>query len=223
MDTQNKKFHPLYALSIAYVVIVYLFPVLFYALNPASEIENPQPSDYSRFSASQIVPLILPAFMGLFNLVAVIACRDQVTRDQLLHCAILIKYSLIPFFIAGGLCIALTWLLTFSPVVIMIFIGPVVVAIFSVLGYIAMLGSAPYAIGYLIRCKQEKVHHPLLLTAGGIMQFIFVADTISLMILALKEKKCIKATVILAALLALAIQVIGGLVIYGIVRIALKS
>jgi F0F1-type ATP synthase membrane subunit a len=86
-----------------------------------------------------------------------------------------------------------------------------------------MLGSAPYAIGYLIRSRQEQVHHPALLLAGGIMQFFFTLDTISIMILALKEKKCVKATIVLAALLALALLVLGGLVCYGIARLVING
>ena len=222
MDTNHKKFHPLYIVSVVYVAVIYLFPFLFFAVNPVSE-EHVQAEDQSGLSASQILPLLLPACMALCNLVCVIVYRNRVSREQLLHCAVIIKYCLIPFFVAGGFCIALTWLLTFSPVVIMIFIGPVVVAVFSVLGYISMLGSAPFSIGYLLRSKQEQVHHPVLLLAGGIMQFVFVADTISLMVLALKEKKCIKATIVLASLIALALMALGALLLYNLTKIAFKA
>ncbi len=211
-ELTSKRFHPLYLLAVVYVIAVYAFPFLWFALNPATG-DNVQADG---LTPAMILPLLLPAVMGLVNLGAVIVCWNRISRVQLLYCAAIIKYSLIPFFIAGGLCIALAWLLTFSPVVIMIFVGPMVVAVFSVLGYLSMLGSAPFAIGYLIRSRQEQVHHPLLLLAGGILQFFFTADTISLMVLALKEKRCVKPTIVLGALLMLGLMALGALVIYEI-------
>ena len=218
----EKRFHPLYLLAAAYVLAIYLFPFLWLALNKAPEGGIVQAED-SSLTPEMILPLLIPGVLGLVNLGAVLALREHITREQLLYCAIIIKYGLIPFFIVGGGCIALTWLLTFSPVVIMIFIGPVIVALFSVLGYISMLGSAPFSIAYLIRSKREAIHHPLLLAAGGIMQFFFTLDTLSLMVLALKEKKCVKATIVMAVLLILAFLVLAGMLIFKIVEAAAKS
>lgn len=198
-----RKFQPIYLLTIGYAAAVYLFPVLWLLLNK----DTPDPGDEGKITPSMILPLLIPGVLGLVNLITVIVRWKQLDRETLLHCAVIIKYALVPFFIVGGCCIALMWALTFSPVVIMIFIGPVIVAIFSVLGYISMLGSAPYSIGYLIRSGKEQVHPPWMCIAGGVMQLFFTLDTISVMLLALKEKKCIKATIVMAALLVLAFLV----------------
>lgn len=213
---QKPQFHWLYALSIVYVAAVYAFPFLWFALNRDTEPDG-------ELSASQVVPLLLPAMLGVVNLAVCAVCWDRISLDILRNCAVIIKYSLIPFFIAGGLLIALTWLLTFSPVVIMIFIGPVFVAVFSVLGYLSMLGSAPFSIGYLIRSARHGLHPKWLCVIGGVLQFFFVADTISIMVLVLKERKCIKATIVLGCLLLAAFLALVGYIAFQIVKIAVAA
>lgn len=212
----SRKFQPIYLLTIGYVAAVYLFPVLWFLLNKGET----DAADEAQLTPSMILPLLIPGTLGLVNLFTVIVRWKQLDRETLLNCAVIIKYSLVPFFIIGGCCIALTWALTFSPVVIMIFIGPVIVAIFSVLGYISMLGSAPFSIGYLIRSGKEQVHPVWMCITGGIMQFFFSLDTISVMILALKEKKCIKATIVMAVLLVLAFLAFAAGIVWLILSIS---
>ena len=212
-----KRLHPLYVLSVFYVAAIYLFPVLWFTLNGVTEGREASDS-LSPSVILQLLTLLIPGVMGLINLAVVIIFRNRITREQLLHCAVIIKYGLIPFFLVGGCCIALTWLMTFSPVVIMIFIGPAVAAFLSALGYISMLGSAPFSVAYLIRSRREHVHSPQLLITGGIMQFFFALDTISLMFLALKEKKCVKPTIILGVLLAVGYRLILAMIVFLIVK-----
>lgn len=95
-------------------------------------------------------PLLIPVIFGLINLVVVLLGKNTIGRTQLLNCTVLIKYTLIPFFIIGGLCIAVALLLTFTPDVIMIFVGPTVAITLSVLGWFALVGSAPYSVALLV-------------------------------------------------------------------------
>ncbi len=152
--------------------------------------------------------MFLPGLFGIANLVIVIAGKNKITREQLLNCALIIKYSLIPFYIVGGLCIVAALLMSFIPVPFMIFFGPAVAVILAVVGWFAMLGAAPYSIAYLVRSYKEGVHSKAMVIVAGILQFFFTVDVISMMVLALKEKKCIKTTITILVLL-----VIGGIVV----------
>ena len=199
------KFHPLYILAILYTVTVYLFPLLWYALSQGGED--------SRYKILQLIPLFLPGLMGIVNLIAVLFTRSRTDREVFLHCAVIIKYCLVPFYLIGGTCIALAWLLTFTPVVIMVFVGPAVAVSFTIMGYISLLGSAPFAITYIVKSCKAGVHSMPVAIAGSILQFFFIGDTITMIVLSLKERKCVKAFIALAAVLVLAvICLIGGII-----------
>ena len=211
MDNKEKRgFHPIYILAVLYVAAVYLFPLIFGGMSQNTTGEQ----DIS------IWPLLIPFAFGLINLFVVIGGRNRIERVQLLNCAVFIKYALIPFYIIGGLCIALMILLMFTPVVIMVFVGPVMAAMLSTLGWIAMVGAASYSIGYIVKSCKQGVHGKVLSVIAGICQFFFTADVISIMVLALKEKKCVKMTIALLILFVLAIittaVIVTGLVIRAI-------
>lgn len=148
--------------------------------------------------------LLIPLVLGIINLIVVIVGKNKIDRVQLLNCVVIIKYALIPFYIIGGLCVTIALLLMFTPVVIMIFIGPAVAVIFSTLGWIAMVGTAPYSIAYIAKSCKQGIHGKVLSIAAGICQFFFTVDVISIMILALKEKRCVKITVATLSILLLA-------------------
>ena len=196
-DTAIEKqgFHPLYILAVLYVICVYLFPIIYLGVNVDESDEN----------NINMLPLLILLVFGLINLIVVIAGRNKIDRIQLLNCAVIIKYALIPFYILGGLCIAIAILLMFTPVVIMAFVGPAVAVTFSTLGWIAMVGAAPYSIAYIVKSCKQGVHGRVLSVAAGICQFFFTVDVISIMILALKEKRCVKITAALLCILIVAV------------------
>ena len=196
MNNQNEKgFHPIYILAGLYTVAIYVFPVIYFVVNIKMEKE----------SSLQMWPLGLPIIFGLINLLVVIRLKDKIGRIRLLNCAILIKYTLIPFYIIGGLVIAIALLLMFTPVVFMVFIGPMVAMVFSILGWIAMVGAAPFSIGYIRMSYKEGTHGKFLSVLGGVLQLVFTADVLSIMIMALKEKRCVKVTIALLIILMLTI------------------
>lgn len=203
-------FHPIYILAILYVIGIYTFPFVFFAVN-----------DQLAEAASQAEavvhywPLLLPAIMGLVNLITVILTNNKIHRFHLLNCTVMIKYSLIPFYIIGGLCILISLLLMFSPVVIMIFVGPMIAFWFSVFGWMAMVGGAPYALAYITRSRRSGVHGRILSVIAGILQFFFTVDVISIMVLSWKEGRWRKLTVGILAVLILAI--LATLILLGIV------
>lgn len=194
-EQKEKGFHPIYILAGIYTMVIYLFPVAFFVMNINAESEN----------NLNLWPIGLPVFLGLVNLLVVVLFKDKLGRIRLLNCSILIKYTLIPFYIVGGLSIAVALLLMFTPVVIMVFVGPAVATVFSILGWIAMVGAAPYSIGYITLSYKEGIHGKFLSVLAGILQFFFTVDVLSIMVLSLKEKRCVKRTIALMVILVLAV------------------
>lgn len=181
-------------LAILYVLLSYASPFIWL------ELEGRKGEDSS---TAVFLALALPFFMGMINAIYLRINFQKISRSTLLRCAILIKYLLIPMYIVGGLLIAVFLLLTFTPVVIMIFVGPFMIAVLSVYGYATMLGGNAFSLAYIRKAKEEGVHGRVLSTIGKILQFFFSVDVISMAILSLKEKKYIGATILVIVLLVL--------------------
>ena len=140
-NSTNRK---LYITAILYIVSVYVFAPLFFYMN----------KNVGQDAAGlKVVSFALPFIFGLINLIAVLLWSKYADRDTLLTCAVMVKYALIPFYILGAICIALVFLLIFTPAVIMIFLGPAVIAIMCVLGWLILVMGSPYAIAYFIRSE----------------------------------------------------------------------
>lgn len=192
-NEKERGFHWIYLLAICYVVAVYMAPILCWALSGNAETES-QVSNYL---------LGLPILLGIINYIVVFSKKESIGRRRLLNCAVMIKYTMIPIYIMGGLLIAIFILLMFTPVVIMMFVGPTVAVILSVIGWLYMMGGAPYALAYISESKLQGIHGKLLCNIATVLQFFFTVDVLSLMVLALKEKRCVKSTIIMLAILLL--------------------
>ena len=79
----------------------------------------------------------------------------------------------------------------------MIFVGPMMVITLSVTGWIAMIGAMPISITYIVKSAKEGANGKFISIAAAIAQVFFTFDVISIMILAIKERKCIKAITVL--------------------------
>ncbi len=205
MNQDRTGFHPVYILAGLYIVAIYSFPLLFFRVN-TKEYEG----------LLSYWPLALPLIMGGINMLIVIVYKEKIGRIRLLNCAVAIKYTLVPFYIIGGSAIAIALLLMFTPVIIMIFAGPMVATTFSVLGWTAMVGAAPFSIGYIYMSYKEGVHSKNLSVVAGILQFFFTLDVLSIMLLAFKDKRWIKATIVLMIILIISVIVISLWIILAI-------
>lgn len=182
MNQNTKGCRWIYIMPVLYVLSAYLLPVILSGLSKVSDTGAGSPAAPLWFWG-------LPVLFGIFNLILVLTVGKRATRTQLLNCARIVKYGLIPFYILGGICIALCILLMFTPVVIMVFVGPAVAFMLSVIGWIILACGAPYSMAYIVRAYKENVHDGALSAFAGIFQFFFVMDVIFLIILACKDRR----------------------------------
>lgn len=179
MNETKKASGAIYIVPIVYVLGMYLMPVM---LGVPSNAEGSLDSSISGWI------LALPIILGLVNLSVVLIVGEKISRVQLLICTRIIKYALIPFYIIGGLCIALALLLMFTPIVIMVFVGPTIAIALSVIGWLGLLGAAPFSVAYIVRACKEGVHGKALSVFAVIFQFFFSLDVIFVIILAIKDR-----------------------------------
>lgn len=188
MEERKKGFHPLYFWSIFFVVIIYISPVLFFVAVDNSDA-NGQVTKYG--NGLGFVPwlfLLMPLILLVINVLIAIVLRN-IERRILLNAARIIKYSLIPFFILGSFVLVVNTLLIFTPVIIWMFVGPVIDMILIVSGWFTMVGSAPLVIAYLIKSKKDGKYNNSFVILVIAMQFFFVIDVVGTIICAIKERK----------------------------------
>lgn len=207
---QEKGFHYIYAVSLMYVLSVYLAPAVI--LIQSSMDRN---ITFSFF--------LIPIMIGIINIIASVKCGSLENRIVLLNAAVLVKYSLIPFFMIGGCLIVMTFLFSFIPVPFMIFVGPMFALLEAGVGWLVLALGAPYTISYLCVSAKEKLRPKSMVIIHSILQFFFVADVIDLMVLTLKERKWKRLTITIIillavfALLTLILLILGitGIIIHG--------
>ena len=146
MNESNKVSRAVYIVPVIYVLGMYMMPVLFWIICNMQEATE-------SFDAGWI--MVMPIVLGLVNLAVVLILGKRISRVQLLICTRIIKYALIPFYVIGGFCIIVALLLMLTPVVVMIFVGPTVAIVLSVIGWLGLLGAAPFAIAYIVRGMQR--------------------------------------------------------------------
>lgn len=211
MENENNysKSNRLYMLGAMYVIAAYTFIFL------SAGVDKMELSE-SLLSLQNILKWLLgflPFILGIINFIVMFTGGKKYDRNTLLNCVVLIKYSLIPFYIIGGGVILLFLLLTFIPVPVMIFVGPTVAFVLYIVGWLILVGAAPFSIVYIVKSYKEGVHGKILSVVSGILQFFFVFDVISVMILALKERRWRKLTIaIIVLLMALCIVCMIGIV-----------
>ena len=196
-------FHPFYIWPIACLVLTYGYIVLFVVSS----------NFLRRFAATEnsgfpMVFLLFPLFLTIANTVVTLTYGRKIDRRYLLGAALILKYGLIPYFVVGGMTIAIFFLLIFTPVVIMIFVSPPIIIVLSVIGWVTLSESAPFMVSYLVKGAREGVlSHKgacsagsvLFAVFGSIMQLFFCTDVITAVICCFKEKRHVKLTICVLA------------------------
>ena len=129
--------------------------------------------------------------------------------------------NFIPFFIIGGMVLAASSLISFAAIhiPILIFAGPIIIAIGSVIGWLVLAFESPYAIACLRLSAKAGVYTTVAAILHIILQFFFTLDVIDIMFLTFKERRWKKLTIFIIILLVTAILLLGTLIVLGISRI----
>lgn len=197
-------FHPLYIWSIASLVLTYSYVFLF------AFMTNLLRDTYMEgLSVLQTATLFFPLVITITNTVIAILMNRKIDRRYFLGASLILKYGLIPYFICGGLLIAVFFLLIFTPVVIMIFVSPPVIIALSIIGWVSMSESAPFMVVYFINAakdgvfetkKIKKTGSVLYAVFGSIMQMFFCLDVAAAVVACFKEKRHVKLTIAVLAI-----------------------
>lgn len=190
-----------YILPVGYVVVSYTFFLLAGFFDNTMEL--------------QILSILLPFIMGIINLIVVLTAGRKWSRKTLLNCTLIIKYGLIPFYLLGGSITVYVTMMALFPLPLMALFGLVTI-VFLIFGYGILLGSAPYAISYLIKSRKDGVHPKWLAILGGICQFFFSFDVLAMMVLTLKERHRVKTTLAIFCAMFLAVLTI---ILYAVVTL----
>lgn len=191
-----------YILPVVYVVVSYTFFLLAGFFDNTMEL--------------QILSILLPFIMGIINLIVVLTAGRKWSRKTLLNCTLIIKYGLIPFYLLGGSITVYVTMMALFPLPLMALLGLVTIVVL-ICGYGILLGSAPYAISYLIKSRKDGVHPKWLAILGGICQFFFSFDVLAMMVLTLKERHRVKTTLAIFCAMFLAVLII---ILYAVVMIS---
>ena len=181
-----------YILPVVYVVVSYTFFLLAGFFDNTMELQD--------------LSILLPFIMGIINLIVVLTAGRKWSRKTLLNCTLIIKYGLIPFYLLGGSITVYVTMMALFPLPLMALFGLVTI-VFLIFGYGILLGSAPYAISYLIKSHKDGVHPKWLAILGGICQFFFSFDVLAMMVLTLKERHRVKTTLAIFCAMFLAVLI----------------
>lgn len=169
-----------------------------------------------------LLAFFLPVVLLVVNLFIVLIFYKKTDRRIFLSCALLVKYMLVPLYAFGVFVMCVFFLLMFTPVVIMVFVSPVVITFLTIYGWCVVVQISPFSIAYLLKAKKEGKIPSFIFKIGVVTQFCFCADVIAVMILALlRERRWIKLTIILLTILAIAIFIISCIIGYAILKAVL--
>lgn len=137
--------------------------------------------------AIYVVPVIYVLGMYMMPVLFWIICNMQESTDSFDA-----GWIMVMPIVLGLINLAVVLLLMLTPVVIMIFVGPTVAIVLSVIGWLGLLGAAPFSIAYIVRACSEGVQGKVLSVFAGIFQFFFTLDVIFVIVLAVKDRSFVK-------------------------------
>lgn len=198
-----RGFHPFYIFPLLYVLSIYLMPAYL-----SIQIEG---VDLTCLG-------FLPFAFGILNIIAAVKFCKPENRNIMLNAAVLVKYTMIPFFALGGIAITLFLLLSFIPVPFMIFAGPMFFIFGIIYGWFILAFESPYTISYLRLSSESNALSKAIAVVHGILQFFFFADVVDVMFLTLRARKWKKLTITLIVICVISALAFFTFIIYNIVR-----
>ncbi|TXK45944.1 hypothetical protein [Lactococcus sp. dk322] len=196
----TKKQHWIYFVEIFYILVCYSLLL--------SSVTNELNYFFSFLpNVLQVVVFISPLFFVIFNWAFVFRRLKKLDGETLLKNALLLKYSLILFFIIGGLIILGVSVVAIIPLPGLFAVG-VLPPILTFMGWMILFGAAPFPIAYLIKCYRKGECNLIELVLLIISQFVFSLDVISLMYLTFKVKKYRLITLITLSVLLVCLTLV---------------
>lgn len=203
---QQKGFHPFYLFPVMYVASLYLLP---FFVSLGQKVGG----------LSYLV--YLPIVFGILNIiVSIVFCKPE-NRIMMLNATVLVKYTMIPFFIIGGFMVLVCFLFSFIPVPFMIFLGPTMAILGLITGWFILVFEAPYVISYLHLSSKVKFRPTIMTVLHIVLQFFFGIDVIDVMFLTLTERRWKKLTIGIIIFLIICIAIILIWIIKNIIGISM--
>jgi len=146
---------------------------------------------------------LIPLLIAVFGFLYFRKHKEEISRSALLTGAVMIKYLLIPWYVFEIMVCLAALLLIFTPLVFMVFAGPMVIWYMFVLGVLYLVGGSLFSLAYIGKARNEGILGTVFSAICAVCQFIFVLDVITMIVMTLKEKKHIVATIVMLAVLGL--------------------
>lgn len=199
--TANRK---LKRYSILFIALNYIYPALFYFLLSALESE-------AAIQRSFLI-LLVPAACAVWNLIFVIRYRNDLDPVELYRASIRIKYGLVPFYALGGILVALCWASMLMPIVVTVFIGPMLALTLSAIGYMSVLAAAPITVPALCKDEDRSLVSSVGRGIGIVCQFFFVADVVTFAVISIRKNiyRKLSIGIIAAAIIGVLLAAILG-------------
>lgn len=202
---KDKKLNKFYIFPVLYVLSAYLMPVGFFKGNGNS-------------FAGLLV--LAPLVFGILNIVMCIKCCQQEYRYIMLSSAVIVKYCLIPFYIAGGFLITGSFISgILFPMPPMFIVGTLIAGLLCIAGWFVLAFGSPYTISYVVLSKKAGNTTKGMAALHIILQFFFTMDVIDIICLSFKAHKNIKSTIAVIILLIVAVIAIIALIFFIIFQI----
>ena len=193
----TEGFHVLYIWALIQVALIYgHLPIIAWVDHVFGEDD----------STAHLIAACIPLMLLLVNIFIVIFAFKKTDRRIFLGCSVLIKYILVPLYVFGAFVICIFLLMMFTPVVIMVFVSPIITTVLTVYGWVVVVSVAPFTIAYLLKAKKEGKLPGFIVKACIVSQFFFMADVIVVMLLAiLRERRWVKLTAVLLTIVMLGV------------------
>lgn len=161
-----------------------------------------------------------PFIFGILNIImAARYCKPEYYNIMFNSC-IIVKYCMVPFFIAGGLLVAGSFISgILIPVPPMFIIGFALADTLCIAGWLVLAFEAPYAISYLVLSQKSGRRSKGMAVLHSILQFFFTADVIDIIFLSFKDHKCVKASIIFIILLSISIIALVLIILFILLQI----
>lgn len=155
--------------------------------------------------------MILFLLCCIFNIYIGIRYCNSEHRDNLLKCAIIIKYLLIPFYLFGALLIVISFAFIIIPHLSFMVIGAFV---FTIIGWIILIFGNPYLISYAVILYREKKINIAILIIHIVSSFFFCFDVINTMWFSIINNVLRKITIFVISILVILFAIITFRIIF---------